>query len=246
MLAYRPKQLNIKILQSTFIEYPEEWKDKTGPFGGARDWGLDNLDEGDEVVGVKKKENYHGRIEIYRFKLIKGTNDYLKGRMEYPKGRHYLLDHGLLQLVELNNRVSNEWIALDKGDGKTIWHHTLGTKTERFESPLFAPMDPYVAIRELVREIENRNETEIDWCQAVFGCKAKLIHKQHYRLIFDPNNLENIQNTYNECIDLILAEGVTSENIDELIDIGLDLINPINPDLIGDISDLESENEYEE
>jgi len=249
MINYNPKQLYIKIEQSSFIEYPEEWRDKTGPFGGAYNWALEHLADNEEVVGIRRKENHLGRVSIYRFRLAKGKNGYISGRMEYPNNRHYSLNNLVLHLIEVGNRITAEWIALDKGDGNIKWHQTFGIKIEKFNAPPFSPLDPYVAICELIREIErnkrnNGNVTETDWCQSVFGCRLKDISRHYYRLIFDPENLDNIQKTYNECMDIILTEGVTADTIDELIDIGLDLVNPISnntndylPDEPGDLEE---------
>jgi len=176
------KHDHLPVNVSSVIEYPQQWADETGPFGGAFQWALDHLAPNAEVQGFRQAINSYGRLELFKFRLIRGHDDDVRGKMEAEGGTNFSMKNGNLGLVQRNEEWTRRYVLVE-ADGKLKWK--LEWERVMYHQPVDADM-PTMAAALISKCSEMANlisrHLKRSWCREVFGCSfEKLRDHRLYR-----------------------------------------------------------------
>lgn len=164
------KNDHITVNSTRVIEYPEQWADKTGPFGGAYQWALENMIPNTEVLGVRCAQNSHKRTELYKFRLILGSDGEVRGKMELENGQTVSLKGGHLGIVARNEEWSRRYVLVNAPEGGLRWV----LEWERVvDNRMPASIPPYTAAALISKcsELVNMMSRPLrrNWCREVFS-----------------------------------------------------------------------------
>lgn len=182
------KNDHLQVTSSSVIDYPASWADHTGPFGGAFAWALENLLPHTEVQGIRVDTNSYGRQELYKFRLIRGPNDDVRGKMELEGGQCFSLKNGNLGLVTRQEEWSRRYVMVER-DGRPTWEleweRVMYYQPVCKEPPLMA-----MALISKCSEMANLIARPLrrNWCREVFGVSFEKLrdHRVHGRLVTGP------------------------------------------------------------
>lgn len=178
----------IQVNRTTIIEYPPEWRDHTGPFGGAFNWALKNLKPHEEVIGVRYAQNRYGRTEIFKFRLIMGPNNEVRGKMETEDNRSYTIRGGYMGLVHRGDEWIKRWVlaASDYADGQCYWHFEWEREIVRNEAPTPPPAMAMALVSQCSEMLHELTQPlSRNWCREVFGCTFKQLPTSHMRKLVE-------------------------------------------------------------
>ncbi len=190
-------------------EVPECWTDHTGPFGGAHQWALDNLRPHTEVLGVKACNNSHGRMELFKFRLIHGPDGEVRGKMELENGQSLVFKNGYLgQTQGQGQEWIKRWVLVDIPEGRSWeleWERTIAYREPNYYPPAMA----IAVLTHCAEQIKSFSGAAVkrNWCREVLGvphtrleqCRytdlvrgpATDRHRQLHRLV--ANHLQEVQ-----------------------------------------------------
>lgn len=156
------------------IPYPQEWTDQTGPFGGAYQWAINNLVANTEVIGMREDVNRHGRPEVYKFRLILGPDQEVRGKMELDNGMIATIKNGFLGLMNRNDDWLERWVMVTSEDGSLHWSFEWERKiVHSNDTDHRPPLTAFALISKCHDQINPYGRTlNRNWCQEVFGFRA--------------------------------------------------------------------------
>ncbi len=162
---------------------PEEWADATGPFGGAYQWALDNLKPHTEILGVRAATNSHGRTELYKFRLILGPDEVVRGKMELENGQSLVFKNGYMGLAQGQGQDwVKRWILVRGPDGlnwELEWERTISYR----DPPFYAPATAHACITHCAEQIKSyaNNAVKRNWCREVLKVNHTNLDRTPYQ-----------------------------------------------------------------
>lgn len=222
---------HISVTSTRVIDYPCEWTDHTGPFGGAYQWAMDNMLPNTEVIGMRVAVNSHRRTECFKFRLIRGNDGEVRGKMELEQGLVATIRGGYLGVVARGEDWNTRYVLVADADGTLTWKLEWDWIVHYEKLSKATPHLAMAAISKCSETINmlSRNLRR-NWCREVFGLPFDAL-KRHRMLSHYVSGLsteqhcrmyEHLLNEYGEAINAHQRQTVgfeqtfTSEDMDRL------------------------------
>lgn len=220
-MARQAREPLIPITSSTVIDYPEQWADETGPFGGAFSWAMEHMTENTEVVGVRLEYNRFERPDLYRFRLIRGIGGDVRGKMEVQNHRHFTIKSGYMGLVENVDEWIRRWIMVIDQNDQLRWHLDWEMIRRTYPTPELPPLTAHALVGQLASLISQASQDLVDrnWCRESFGLSFRALRGSRMGHIVTGTATPGMRHMYHETIQTLSAnpDGLTNDVLDQLV-----------------------------